>query len=226
MNVAHFHSTRRRLTSPAFVSQFARSRGYGFKQFDNQDLHATRRLRHRDAALPERARTRVPAAAVPRAGQLGQRAEERERRPLSPLHGARAWHQPRRVRLLLLVTIWGSCFTPHSCMPCCCIAMRALSCKPSLRDKLVRACASYQRLRCASGAARRAALRRCYTCSATSPRASTKCIVRGLVRRDLKRPLKLPGNALLMLHSQCWRLIDVGIAAEIGACCEHFAQRR
>ena len=34
----------------------------------------------------------------------------------------------------------------------------------------------------------------------------------GFVHRDLK-----PGNALLMLHSQCWRLIDVGIAAEIGA---------
>jgi serine/threonine protein kinase len=33
----------------------------------------------------------------------------------------------------------------------------------------------------------------------------------GQVHRDLK-----PGNALLMLHSQCWRLIDFGIAAEIG----------
>jgi serine/threonine protein kinase len=35
----------------------------------------------------------------------------------------------------------------------------------------------------------------------------------GQVHRDLK-----PGNALLMLQSQCWRLIDFGIAAEIGAC--------
>lgn len=34
----------------------------------------------------------------------------------------------------------------------------------------------------------------------------------GKVHRDLK-----PGNALLMLQSQCWRLIDFGIAAETGA---------
>ena len=34
----------------------------------------------------------------------------------------------------------------------------------------------------------------------------------GRVHRDMK-----PGNVLLMLHSQCWRLLDFGIAAEIGA---------
>ena len=34
----------------------------------------------------------------------------------------------------------------------------------------------------------------------------------GLVHRDIK-----PGNCLWMLQSQCWRLIDFGIAATAGA---------
>jgi serine/threonine protein kinase len=34
----------------------------------------------------------------------------------------------------------------------------------------------------------------------------------GIVHRDLK-----PDNVLLMLQSQCWRLIDFGIAAPAGA---------
>ena len=34
----------------------------------------------------------------------------------------------------------------------------------------------------------------------------------GTVHRDIK-----PANVLLMLQSQCWRLIDFGIAAQAGA---------
>jgi serine/threonine protein kinase len=44
----------------------------------------------------------------------------------------------------------------------------------------------------------------------------------GRVHRDIK-----PDNCMLMTASQCWRLIDYGIAAGIGetSLCEYIAQR-
>ena len=184
MRVACFHSTRGRLTIPAFVSQFARSRGYGFKQFAIKFF-----MQPADSDIEtQHYRNALVRECLPQLFHAQANSD-------SALKSASDVSFP-----LFMVLERGTSLA--ECASCCLLPSyaraRQLHAVLLYRDEGVQAAASpaqpvrcaahlseqapawsHQRLRCAGGAAHRAALRRCCTCWATSPRASTRCIERG-----------------------------------------------